>query len=248
MKLAGKAVAITGASRGIGSAIAIAAAREGARVGVGWRSSRERADEVCRAIEAAGGVARPFAIDVASPGDVARAVASIDDALGGLDGWVSNAAEHAAGPLVTADPARLERLVLANVLGPILCAREALARMLPRRRGVLVNVGSVAASRPSRGQAAYAATKGSVEALTRAIAVEYGRKGLRAVCVRPGAVDTDMLAATRAMAEDELVARVPMRRVASPDEIARAVVFALSDDAAYVNGAVVDVDGGYAAG
>ncbi len=245
--LAGRAVAVTGASRGLGRAIAIAAARSGARVGVAYRSSREAAIEVCRAIEAAGGEAIPFAIDVASPDDVRRAVGAIDDAIGGLDGWVSNAAVHVAGPLVTADTDALRRLVDTNVLGPIVCAREVIARMLPRRRGVVVHVGSVAASRPSRGQAAYAATKGSLEALTRAIAVEYGRKGLRAVCVRPGAVDTDMLAATRALAEDEILARIPMRRIARPDEVARAVVFALGDDASYVNGAVIDVDGGYAA-
>ena len=244
--LRGRSVAITGASRGIGRAIAIEAARAGARVGVGFHASRDEASDVCRVIESEGGEAIAFPIDVARPDDVRRAVAEIDDALGGLYAWVSNAAMHVAGPLVTADDDALRRLVDTNVLGPIVCAREVLARMLGRRRGVNVHVGSVAASRPSRGQAAYAATKGSLEALTRAIAVEYGKKGIRSVCVRPGAVDTDMLAATKRLAEDEVLARVPMRRLARPEEIARAVVFALGDGASYMSGAVIDVDGGYA--
>jgi 3-oxoacyl-[acyl-carrier protein] reductase len=239
-------VAVTGASRGIGRAIALGCGRAGATVGVGYRASREAAGEVCRAIEAEGGRAHAFAIDLASQESVAGAIAEVDAALGGLDGFVSNAAMHVAGPLVAADPDALARLVATNVLGPILCAREVAARMMARRRGVLLFVGSVAASRPARGQAAYAATKGSLEALTRALAVEYARKGLRTACIRPGAVDTDMLSATKHLAEDEIVARVPMRRLASPDEIARLAVFLLGDGGAYVNGAIVDVDGGYA--
>src|SRR5204862_5391917 len=136
--------------------------------------------------------------------------------------------------------------VLANVLGPLACARAVLPSMLAQKKGVILFIGSVAASRPVRGQAAYATTKSSVEALTRAIAVEYGRKGIRALCLRPGAVATDMLEATRTMAEDEIVSRIPVRRIAEPLEIAKVATMLLSLDAAYVNGAVVDVDGGYA--
>src|SRR5262249_48307800 len=120
--------------------------------------------------------------------------------------------------------------------------------MMNERGGVMIFLGSVAASRPSRGQAAYAATKGAVEALTRAIAVEYGRKGIRAVCIRPGAVATDMLEATMHMAEEELLSRIPTRRVADPKEIAKAVTMVASSDAGYVNGAIIDVDGGYVCG
>ncbi len=232
-----KRVLVTGASRGIGKAIAEACAADGAFVGVGYKTSREAAEELAARI---GGVAR--AIDVADPASIEAAVA----AFGQVDALVANAAMHVGGLLATADPTALRELVLANVLGPLACARAVLPSMLAQKKGVILFVGSIAASRPARGQAAYAATKGSLEALTRAIAVEYGRKGIRALCIRPGAVATDMLETTRSMAEDEIVARIPLRRIADPVEIAKVARHLLSDDAQYMNGAVIDVDGGYA--
>jgi len=247
-KLAGKRILVTGASSGIGRAIAIACGAQGAIVGVGFHRWREHGEETSNEIERGGGVARLVAIDVADPLGVEGAVTHFATESGGLDALVANAATHVSGLLATADPKALRDLVLTNVLGPIGCARAALPHLMKNKAGVLAFIGSVAASRPVRGQAAYAATKGSVEALTRAMAVEYGRKGIRSVCVRPGAVRTDMLEATRAMAEDEITSRIPLRRIAEPHEIARIVAMLLSDDAAYVNGAIIDVDGGYAVG
>ncbi len=249
MRLVGRSIFVTGASRGIGRAIAIACAREGAIVGVGYHRSADAAASVVAEIAASpSSKAFECAVDVSNPASVDRAIASFAEAAGGkLDAVVANAAALSTGLLATADMAALESMIDTNVLGPIACARAALPLMLAKKRGVLLFVGSIAASRPARGQAAYAASKGAVEALTRAIAVEYGRKGIRAVCIRPGAIDTDMLAATRTMAEDEVVQRIPMRRVGTPDEIARVAAMLLTDDAAYVNGAVIDVDGGYAA-
>lgn len=260
MRLVGRSIFVTGASRGIGRAIAIACAREGAIVGVGYHRSADAAASVVAEIASSSSKAGPgetttsrgqafeCAVDVSDPASVDRAIGSFAEAAGGkLDAVVANAAALSTGLLATADITALQSMIDTNVLGPIACARTALPLMLAKKRGVLLFVGSIAASRPVRGQAAYAASKGAVEALTRAIAVEYGRKGIRAVCIRPGAVDTDMLAATRAMAEDEVLQRIPMRRVGTPDEIARVAAMLLTDDAAYVNGAVIDVDGGYAA-
>jgi 3-oxoacyl-[acyl-carrier protein] reductase len=241
-RLAGKRILITGGARGIGRAIATACASDGAIVGIGWFGSRERAEELARSLPRASAVA----LDVTDPESVSRAVNAFAGGAG-LDALVANAGIHVAGLLATAEPAALRRLVDTNVLGPLACATAALPIMLRQKRGVLLFVGSVAASRPARGQAAYAATKASVEALTRAIAVEYGRKGIRAVCIRPGAVETEMLEGTLAMAGDEVVSRIPARRVAKPEEIASVATMLLSDDAGYVNGAIVDVDGGYAA-
>ena len=252
-RLDGKRILVTGAARGIGRAIALACAREGAIVGVGHRRSREDASELARAIEAEfprrerDRAARLVPIDVADPESVERAVRGFAEATGGLDSLVANAGVHVAGLLATAKDEDLARLVETNVLGPLLCARAALSIMLGAHAGTLLFVGSVAASRPARGQAAYAATKASVEALARAICVEYARKGIRAICLRPGAVETDMLASTVAMAGEEVTSRIPARRVAKPEEIAAIAVSLLADDAAYVNGAVVDVDGGYGA-
>jgi 3-oxoacyl-[acyl-carrier protein] reductase len=103
----------------------------------------------------------------------------------------------------------------------------------------------VAAGRPSRGQAVYAATKGAIESLTRAVAVEYGRKGIRCHAIRPGAVDTDMLATTRALAEEDVLAKTALKRIASAEEIAALVVFLLSDEASYITGSIHAIDGGY---
>lgn len=239
-----KRVFVTGASRGIGRAIAEACAAEGAVVGVGFHRSAEKAEELARSLPSA----RAIALDVADPASVERAIGSFADEAGGLDAVVVNAAVHVAGLLATAETDALRRVVDTNVLGPLACARAALPRMLAQKRGLLLFVGSIASARPARGQAAYAATKASVEALARAIAVEYARKGIRALCMRPGAVATDMLAATTAMAEEEVLARILLRRVAEPAEIGRFAAFLLSDDAAYANGAVIDVDGGMGAG
>jgi len=230
-RLEGKRIFVTGASRGIGRAIAEACTTEGALVGAGYH--REPPE-----------VPHAHQLDVTDASSIEKAL----DAFGGLDAIVVNAAIHSAGLLATAEPDALRRLVDTNVLGPILCARAAVARMLPQKKGLVLFVGSVAASRPARGAAAYAATKASVEALARAIAVEYGRKGIRALCIRPGAVATEMLEATAAMAKDEIEARIPLRRIAEPAELGRFAAFLLSDDAAYANGAVIDVDGGMAAG
>jgi 3-oxoacyl-[acyl-carrier protein] reductase len=204
----------------------------GDRVGIGTRASD---------------VPGAFRFDVA---DFAAVEAAFEEfAKGaGLDAVVVNAAIAPTGILATADPGDLRRIVDTNVLGPLHCARAALPIMMRQRKGLLVFVGSVAASRPARGQAAYASSKGAVESLTRAIAVEYGRKGIRAICIRPGAVDTDMLKNTRNLAENEVLERIPMKRIAAADEIARTVLLFLGEQASYVNGAIIDVDGGYAAG
>ena len=123
--------------------------------------------------------------------------------------------------------------------------RTLLPVMMRARTGVLLNVSSVAAARPTRGQSVYAATKGAVESLTRALALEYAAKGVRVLCLRPGPVDTDMLAGTRAIAGAELLARIPLGRVATPAEVAEHAAFLLSDRAAFATGTVHVVDGGY---
>lgn len=244
-----KTILVTGASRGIGRAIAVESARRfgGATIGVGYHVSREGAEETARLVTDAGGNPLLVSADIGDGVAVERAFGTFADSAGGIDALVVNAGTHVAGLLATTELAAIERLVRINTFGPLACARAALPRMLAQKRGLLLFIGSIAAARPARGQAAYAATKSSVEALTRAVAVEYGKKGIRAICIRPGAVMTDMLEATIAMAGEDVKARIPIRRVADPVEVGRFASLLLGDDASYASGAVIDFDGGYAA-
>ncbi len=244
--LAGKRIVVTGASRGIGRAIALACAREGAIVGINHRASEADARTLQSEIAAwHRGVSHVLSFDVSDPGAVAAGIAEFVRHAGRIDGLVNNAGINLPGLLANAEIDRIRAQLDTNLLGPILCARAVLPTMMAQRAGVIVNVSSVSAAAPSRGQAAYAATKGGLESFTRAIAVEYAKRGIRAVCVRPGPTETDMLRATRALAEDEVLAHVAQRRVAGADEIAEMVVFLLSDRAAFVTGSVHSIDGGY---
>lgn len=235
---------VTGASRGIGRAVALACAREGADVGVHYRAAAGAARAVAAEVEALGRRAMVLAFDVRDESAVAAGV----EAFGDADALVQCAGVVRPGLLATSDPAALREVLETNLLGAALCARAVLPGMLRRRRGVVLNVSSVAAVRPFRGQAIYAAAKAGVEALTRALAIEYARKGIRVVCLRPGPVETDMIESTRELAGEELLRRVPLGRLARPEEIAEAAVHLLSDRAAFVTGSVHPVDGGYTEG
>jgi 3-oxoacyl-[acyl-carrier protein] reductase len=247
--LEGKHVVVTGASRGLGRAIAIACAREGATLGLAFHSRAAEAESVARLVEERFGRRSVLlGFDHTDAGAVENAARRAADELGGIDAWVNNASENLGGLFVASDAERLRQQIEVALVGPMLCARAAIEIMMRQKSGVLLNVSSVAAVRPARGQAAYAAAKGGLEALTRALSVEYAKKGIRVVGLRPGAIDTEMLASTKQLAEDEIIARIPARRVASAEEVAEHAVFLLSDRAAYATGSIVTVDGGYAVG
>ena len=243
--LEGKRLIVTGASRGIGRAIAIACGRSGAAVGVNFFHSEPEARAVADEIGASA-MLLPF--DVGDPAAVSEAFDAFTARTGGIDALVNNAGINRPSLLVSACDEDIDAVVRTNVIGAIACIRAAIPPMLRQRHGVIVNISSVASERPSRGQTVYAATKGAIESLTRAVAVEYGRKGIRCHCVRPGPVDTEMLAATKALAGEEVLGRVPLRRFVKPEEIANLAVFLLSDRAEAMTGAVHTIDGGFAAG
>ncbi|HEX6099929.1 MAG TPA: SDR family oxidoreductase [Thermoanaerobaculia bacterium] len=237
--LDGKRIVVTGAGRGIGKAIAIACLEAGAHVGVNVRDEAPL-DDALRG-------ASMLRFDVRD-GDAVRRNIDAFASGGGIHGLVNNAGVNVAGFLVDVKDEDVGAAFATNIGGTIACTRAALPHMLRARGGAIVNVSSLAAVRPSRGMSIYAATKGAIESFTRAVAVEYGRKGVRCNCVRPGAIDTELLAPSRALAEQEILERIPMRRIGSADEVARLVVFLLSDASSYMNGAVHPVDGGLGAG
>lgn len=242
------AVLITGASRGIGAACALVAAREGWAVGVNYHSSRDAAMTVVDRIVNAGGRAVALPGDVGNEADVAAIFAAFAAALGPVTGVINNAGMvDRAGVMADMTLARWERTLRINATGSFLVAREAVRRMLAAGRGgSIVNMSSMAAPLGAAYEFIdYAASKGAVESMTIGLAKEVAGAGIRVNAIRPGLIDTDMQAASgdpdRAL---RLVGSVPMGRTGRADEVAEAALWLLSDKASYVTGAILPVSGG----
>ncbi len=244
----GKAVLVTGAGRGIGRACALALAEAGARVAVAWGHDAGAADEVVAAIGEGGGEAFALPCDVTDPAAPEAAVGSVLERFGALDVLVNNAGIIRDNLLLAMSDAEWDEVITTNLGGAARMARAALLPMMRARAGVIVNLSSVAATRPGRGQTNYAASKGGIEALTRALAAEMGRKGIRVNAVAPGVIVTDMTKAVREAAEAQIVKETALRRLGTPEDVAAAVLYLASPAASYVTGAVLAVDGGFRLG
>ncbi|NVN85830.1 MAG: SDR family oxidoreductase [Rhodopseudomonas sp.] len=244
-----RVVIVTGGSRGIGRATAIAAAGRGFRVVVGYASNAAAAGEVVAKIEASNGKAIAVKCDVGSEDDII-ALFKAADAFGTLGALVNNAG--IVGPTSRVDEMsaeRIQRMMAVNVTGSILCAREAVKRMSTRHGGnggVIINLSSVAAKLGSPNTYVdYAASKGAIDSFTVGLGHEVAGEGIRVAAIRPGLIDTEIHASggepDRA---HRLSHMVPMKRVGTADEIANAIVWLLSDEASYVTSAILDVSGG----
>ena len=244
-----KVVIITGGSRGIGRATALAAAARGYRVVVGYASNKAAADEVVTAIEARNSKAIAVKCDVASEEDI-LVLFKAADGFGRLGALVNNAGIVGPSQRVEDMSAeRIQRMMTVNVTGSMLCAREAVKRMSTRHGGeggVIVNLSSVAAKLGSPNTYVdYAASKGAVDSFTVGLGYEVAGEGIRVAAIRPGLIDTDIHASGGEPDRAHRLAHmVPMKRVGSADEIANAIVWLMSDEASYVTSAILDVSGG----
>jgi len=241
---------ITGASRGIGAATARLAAQAGWAVAVNYTANSLAADEVVRAIRAAGGHAITVQADVADEAQVLRMFEKIDAKLGRLTGLVNNAGVVDVTARLDEMPvARWRRMFDINVIGSMLCAREAVRRMSTRHGGdggAIVNVSSAAARLGAPGQYLdYAATKGAIDSFTLGLAREVAAEGIRVNAVRPGLIETDIHASGGLPDRvRDLQHQVPMQRGGTAEEVAQAIVWLLSDAASYTTMSLLDVSGG----
>ncbi len=252
MQFSGKVAIVTGAGSGMGRAIALLLAKRGARVVVADLDPPASQETVAR-IRDAGGDARYVQVDVSRPEDAERMVAFAVEEFGGLDILCNNAGINLAASATETDEEQWDRLMAVNVKGVFLGCKYAIPAMQRRGGGAIVNTVSTAGLRGFPNMAAYNASKGGAALLTRQLALDYARAGIRVNGVCPGVVDTPM---TRRFMEThgdpEALAKsweaIPIGRMAQPEEIAQAVAFLASDEAGYITGVLLPVDGGIMAG
>ena len=245
MTLEGRRVVVTGGSRGIGRAIVLACARQGAAVAFTYASNVAAAEETLAAGRALGATCVGFQSDVADAAAVTRAFQDTKAALGGPpDVLVNNAAVTHDAMLMLTNDAAWDRVLATNLTGAFLCSKAALRGMIAGKWGRIVNVVSPAAFLGKEGAAAYAASKGGLVALTKTLAREVARYGITVNAVSPGLVETELIAGMAPAHREAAESRIPLGRLATADEVAAAVVYLTSPTTAYVTGTTLHVDGG----
>ena len=242
--LSGKSALVSGGSRGIGGACSEMLARAGARVAVNYRLERPSADTLVKRIQAAGGEAFALAADVAVPDEAEMMVEEAATRFGGLDILVNNAGIWKGSPVEEISDGEWSEMIGINLTGTFNMIRAAVPRMSPGG-GRIVNISSTAGQRGESLHCHYAATKGAVISLTKSLAVELASRGILTNCVAPGWVETEMTrAALDGVGRSEILDAIPLGRAGLPNEIAGAVLFLCSDLASFINGEVLNVNGG----
>jgi len=242
--LEGKTALVTGGSRGIGRAVALELAARGANVTINFHRNRAAADEVASAIAALGCVCEVVQGDVGDPLEADRLVAHAIEALGSLDIVVSNAGIARDALLVRMTDEKWDSVLRTNLTGAFYITRAASRYMLSRRTGRIILISSVVGLGGNAGQANYAASKAGVIALARTAAKELGARGITVNVVAPGFVETDMTSALDNSVVSSYLASIPLKRAGMPKDVAQAVAFLVGDEAAYITGQVLAVDGG----
>ena len=244
MLLDGKCALVTGASRGIGRAVALKLASEGAKVALNFAGNEAAADAVKQEIEAAGGEAILVKADVANEAAVQDMVQKTADAFGRIDILVNNAGITRDGLLARMKEEDWDAVLSTNLKGVFLTTKAAAKLMMKQRAGRIVNMASVVGVTGNAGQANYSAAKAGVIGFTKTIAKELASRGITANAVAPGFIDTDMTAGLPDKAKEAALSGIPLGRMGTPEDIAAAVLFLVSDQASYITGQVLNVDGG----
>jgi 3-oxoacyl-[acyl-carrier protein] reductase len=239
---------VTGGSRGIGRAIVKAMAAEGAKVACIYRGNKESADAVVRDVEVAGGVGLAIQCDVAKTDEAQKCVERIEKEWNRLDILVNNAGVIKDDLFVRLEPEAWQSVLETNLGGVFNFCKAVAYPMMKQRRGRIINISSVAADHVNPGQTNYAASKGAINAFTRALAVELASRGVTVNAIAPGFIETDMSEAVRNKAGDLIKKMIPMKRLGQPDDIAKVAVFLASAEAGYLTGQVITVDGGLSLG
>jgi 3-oxoacyl-[acyl-carrier protein] reductase len=238
---------VTGASRGIGRATAVALARSGHKVAVNYLRSADEAKETLRMVEGAGSEGICVRADVGYSDQVDACFREIEGSLGGVSVLVNNAGLRADGLALRMSDDDWDRVIRTNLFGTFACSRRALKGMLRRRAGRIVNISSIGGMHGSPGQANYAAAKAGVIGLTKTLAREVAGKGITVNAITPGLIETELTTSLSEPQYRALVNRVPQHRAGTPEDVAGLVSFLCSDEAAYITGGVFSVDGGMTA-
>ena len=244
MLLDGKTALVTGASRGIGRAIALRLAAEGASVAINYAGNTAKAEETKAAIEAVGGKAALFQADVSDSAQVEPMVAAVTEMFGTIDILVNNAGITRDGLLMRMKEEDFDAVLDTNLKGIFHVTKAVSKLMMKKRAGRIVNMASVVGIMGNAGQTNYAAAKAGVIGFTKSAAREFAARGITVNAVAPGFIATDMTAAMPEKAKEATLAAIPLRRMGEPEDVANAVAFLVSDQASYITGQVVKVDGG----
>ena len=243
MKLAEKVAIVTGSTRGIGQAIAEELARQGAKVVISGRNG-ERAQQVAAAIQEAGGEAIAVQADVSHMEDAQRLVKETLDQWGRIDILVNNAGITRDNLLLRMSEEEWDTVLQVNLKGAFNCTKSVTRQMMKQRQGCIINITSVVGQMGNAGQANYAASKAGLIGFTKSVARELASRNITCNAVAPGYIQTDMTAALDDAVKDSLKQQIPLGRLGTPEDVARVVAFLCSDDAAYITGQVINVDGG----
>ncbi len=244
MRLKGRVAVVTGGSRGIGRAIALALAEEGAAVAINYQRNKAAVEVVAQAIEKMGRAAEVCQADISNPEQVLRMRDAILQRFDRVDILVNNAGIHRDKSFINRDYETWKAVVSVDLDGAFHCTKAFAGAMKARGHGRIINISSVVGQMGNFGQANYAAAKAALLGFTKTLAKEFASKGVTVNAVAPGFIETEMVTGTPDEVKQQVLAQIPMHRFGKPEDVARAVVFLASDDTGYITGHVLNVNGG----